>query len=300
MKKRIFIGSSIEAKGLAEYLQRGLQEEFECVLWYEGFFSLGNHYYTDLIQKIITFDYAVMIGGEDDLVKRISTGSEKISPRDNVYLEYGLFSGILSPRRVLLLMHEKCMVASDLLGMSISQYRDGEQAVAIVERWLQGHTDPSVHRAISGRDVGLMPTVGIAVGYYYNFIKPFLGKLFESDMECPAGLTVLVPTFVCDDVGFYKRDLMLRRRLKEEVILKYRILRDVSDESELRLYDIPSSILSLFKTVNYVFGISEGNTADTLFAKQRALDDFYEHLQTLIAGDYEASRTVSMERYTLE
>ena len=92
MKKRIFIGSSLESRDLAGLLQDTLSEDFACVLWYEDFFSLENHYYTDLIQKIITSDYAIMIGGEDDFVKRISTQTEKIAPRDNVYLEYGLFS----------------------------------------------------------------------------------------------------------------------------------------------------------------------------------------------------------------
>lgn len=47
MKKRIFIGSSLESRDLACLLQETLSKELECVLWYEDFFSLGNHYYTD-------------------------------------------------------------------------------------------------------------------------------------------------------------------------------------------------------------------------------------------------------------
>ena len=296
MKKRIFIGSSLESKGIAEALQGSLSQDFEFVLWYEDFFSLGKHYYTDLIQKIITFDYAIMIGGEDDYVKRISNQSEKIAPRDNVYLEYGLFSGILSPNKVLLLLHKNCKVASDLLGMALSKYRDSEEAVSMAISWVNKHSERDIHRALSRKDVGLMPTVGIAVGYYYNFLKPFVDKLLTCEPDKVFKLRVLVPTFVCDDVAFYKRDLMKKKKLKDELVQNYRIMVDPAAVEMLELYDVPSNILSLFKTVNYVFEISEGNTDDTLCAKVRALDDFYNNLQILVSNDYEVKSAVSLER----
>ena len=47
--------------------------------------------------RIISFDFAIMIGGVDDFVKRMPKKKyKKYSPRDNVYLEFGLFSGFLS------------------------------------------------------------------------------------------------------------------------------------------------------------------------------------------------------------
>ena len=297
MKKRIFIGSSLETKDLANSLREALRDEFECVLWYDGFFSLGNHFYTDLVQKIITFDYAIMIGGEDDLVKRISDQSEKVSPRDNIYLEYGLFSGMLSPSRVLFLLHERCRVASDLMGMSISQYQSEEQAVLRVKEWIKDRCDEKRRRSISQKDIGLMPTVGIAVGYYYNFIKPFVDKLTAADMDREIKLTVLVPTFVCDNVSFYSRSLIMRKGLKNENLRDFRILVDPKEENVLHMYDIPNTILALFKTVNYIFGESDTNTDDTICAKQRALDDFYDNLQVLISNDYLVKSIVSLERF---
>lgn len=297
MKKRIFIGSSIESKELADRLQRAFEQDFECVLWYEDFFTLGNHYYTDLIQKIITFDYAIMIGGEDDFVKRISTQKEKIAPRDNVYLEYGLFSGILSPNKVLLLVNEKCKTASDLSGMSLPTYSNAEQATTIAQAWIAKQCETGTHRALSRKDVGLMPTAGIAVGYYYNFLKPLIDKLSINQADTEIRITVLIPNFVCDDVAVYKRLLARKMRLKDTLIQNYRILAGENTEDTLQLYDIPSSILTLFKTVNFVFEISEGNTEDTLRAKMRALDDFYDNLQILITNDYFAMSIVSLKRF---
>lgn len=297
MKKRIFIGSSLESKDLAYLLQNELQEEFECVLWYEDFFSLGNHYYTDLVQKIVTFDYAIMIGGADDSVTRLSTKSEKIAPRDNIYLEYGLFSGILSPKKVLLLLHESCMVASDLLGMSLSQYKSDEQAISIARTWIEAQRRRGELRSLSRGDIGLMPTVGIAVGYYYNFLKPFLESLKKEGLDENAVLHVLVPDFVSESVSDYGQMLVFERKLKDERINGFRILIDPQSTEGLDMYDVPSTVLVLFKTVNYIFGISDVDNEDTLCAKQRALDDFYENLKALIAGSLLARRIVVLERY---
>ena len=300
MKKRIFIGSSLESKELAYTLQDALQEEFDCVLWYENFFSLGNHYYTDLIQKIITFDYAIMIGGEDDLVTRLSTKSKKTAPRDNIYLEYGLFSGILSPSKVLLLIHRNCVVASDLLGMSLSQYKNNEEATLIAKEWLKEQTSPSHPRILSRRDIGLMPTVGLAVAYYHNFIKPLLNELKTSNVEKKSKLTIFVPAFICNDPNSYNHELIMRKELINNEIgknRKFRIMIDPQEKNILSMYDVPTTILALFMTANYVFGSVDGcNSDDLTRAKLRSLDDFYENLQILISNDYDAKRIIKLER----
>lgn len=297
MKKRIFIGSSIESKELAGMLQDAFKEEFECVLWYENFFSLGKHYYTDLVQKIITFDYAIMIGGEDDLVKRLSNQNEKISPRDNVYLEYGLFSGVLSPGKVLLLLHENCIAASDLSGMTILRYKNVETAVDNARQWINNmeYYTQGIG-SISRKDIGLMPTVGIVVGYFYNFLKPFAHKVFESSVGTEPKLTVLVPSFVCDSVDIYKTILIKRLHLKENIVCNYRILETTLENGEHQMYDIPSTLLALYKTVNYVFELPEGDNNDTICAKMRALNDFYNNLQILVSSDYIVKNMVSVER----
>ena len=40
-----------------------------------------------------------ILGGKDDLSVRLKSRKVKISPRDNIYLEFGLYAGILSPAR---------------------------------------------------------------------------------------------------------------------------------------------------------------------------------------------------------
>jgi len=293
MKKRVFIGSSVESKELAYKIQQRLSDNFDCVLWYEGFFSIGNHFYSDLIQKIITFDYAIMIGGVDDFVTRISTQAQKNSPRDNIYLEYGLFSGILSPKRVLLLIDSKCVPASDLSGMSLAQYQNGEHAVDLAADWIDNDKKETI---LTGKNVELLPTVGIAVGYYYNFLKPFFNSLFSSEsLPCDFKLHIFFPDYICNDVDYYKQELISEKHLTEKIITKYRILVNEDDPKVLHMYDIPNTILTLFKTVDYIFRVQDGNTDDTLYAKQKALNNFYDNLKILISNDYKIKKHIVLE-----
>lgn len=97
-----FYCSSTESFKVAETVQTLMEPEFECEIWNKNFFELNQSTYDNLIQKAPSFDYAVFIGGPDDTVIRRNTGGKagkKIAPRDNVYLEFALYAGILSAAR---------------------------------------------------------------------------------------------------------------------------------------------------------------------------------------------------------
>lgn len=51
----------------------------------------------------ISFDYAIFIGGKDDYVRRESDRTHKYAARDNVYLEFGLYAGILTYLSIVIL-----------------------------------------------------------------------------------------------------------------------------------------------------------------------------------------------------
>jgi hypothetical protein len=214
-----------------------------------------------------------------------------------VYLEYGLFSSLLSPSRVLFLLHRNCVAASDLAGMSLLQYSENHEAVALAKGWLEGLCAPKSSRALGRQELELLPTVGVAVGYFYNFLKPFCERLLQSEDAPRFALRVLVPDFVCDDMAFYKREVAWRENAREEVLERFRILVRKEENGSLELFDVPTSILTLFKTVNYIFDVQEGNSEDTLCAKSRALENFCDHLQVLVAGDMQLKRLVKIQRF---
>lgn len=53
----------------------------------------------------------------------------KLAPRDNVYLEFALYGGILSVPRSFFMMDEKCKAASDLNGVTLFYYNDQEDSI---------------------------------------------------------------------------------------------------------------------------------------------------------------------------
>lgn len=240
-----------------------------------------------------------MIGAADDLVKRISTNREKISPRDNVYLEYGLFSGFLAPKRVLLLIHQDCSPASDLAGMSLLTYSNITDAIQKAHNWIADLTSHSA-TVISRKDIELLPTVGIAVGYYDNFVNKFVYELRSqvfSKSNSDFLLNIYVPTFLTKNVNDYTLDLIDRLNLEKDTICNFRILKSLDTSNILNLYDVPTTITALFKTVDYIFGV-DGNSEDMNYAKLRALDNFCDTLSILIKDNLSTRNKVKIIRYS--
>lgn len=290
-KKRIFVGSSVESKEIAEQLENKLGEKYEVVLWYENFFSIGQHFFRELITKIISFDFAIMIGGVDDFVERMPHKiSSKYAPRDNVYLEYGLFSGFLSANRVLFLIHEQCTVASDLMGMSLAVYRSQADAIDYAEKWIEQY--PKRRRQIPEANVELLPIYGIAIGYYYNFIEPFIKELYlAEDLGCnKVRLNICIPDFIIRDPKEYQSLYYNKDNLEFRSLYNFRIHAEKENpEGVLCLYDVPNTMLALFKTVDSILGITIQDTEDSICAKQRALESFGGILASLISQNTYAS-----------
>ncbi len=309
-KKRIFVGSSSETKALADRIKEKMAPICDCEVWGEKFFEVGGYVYLDLVKKAIGFDYAIFIGGADDKVIRLSKNTEKISPRDNVYLEYGMYSSILSTNKSLFLVHEDCLVASDLAGMTLKTYREDTDALIICEKWI---LDSIEGKHEFSKNVELLPTVGIAVGYYYNFLKPVLDELsstrkFTFDDKVYAikekKLIVNVPAYLesgVEAITEYKRALISQHDLEDAFLGRYRVLVDPNglESGVLRLYDMPSTLLAVLKTIDFVFGLSEDELGpqDAQFAKFRAFDNFIDTLIDMIRGKSRLAAYVEFRRF---
>lgn len=311
-KKRVFIGSSMETKELAKQIKKRIEQNCDCFAWYDDFFEVGNYVYNDLLRKAITYDYAILIGGEDDRVIRIYNQDEKISPRDNIYLEYGMFSGILSTNRILFLLHSGCRVASDLKGMTLAEYSDEAAAVDISEKWIHNSIEGLRPQIFSARDIELLPTVGISVGYFYNFVQPFLEilastrKFVFEGREYPIQskkLIVNIPAYLESGdhaIAEYQKTVIENENLENALLGRYRILINPDDlnKGQLIIYDVPSTLLSVFKTIDYVFDIQGGiDTEDSKNAKFRALDNFCDNLVRLMEGKQRLSKYIEFRHF---
>lgn len=121
-KPSIFIGSSTEGLPFARAIRTNLDGNAEVTLWDEGFFKPGNTFIETLLNSLPRFDFAVLVLTPDDWVR--SRDDERLSPRDNVVFELGLFMGRLGRLRTFM-VHQadaKTKIPTDLAGVTTAQY----------------------------------------------------------------------------------------------------------------------------------------------------------------------------------
>lgn len=174
LKPRIFIGSSSESKEEALLVKQCLEHNYDCIVWIDNFFELNENTYKNLIKQSIGFDYAIFIGGVDDAVTRIMNGKSKFAPRDNVYLEFGLYAGILSSNRSFFIIHKSCSIASDLSGITVLEYNENNdisRCCKTIETKIQN--EEKINR------ISLLPSTSLAIGYFENFLKRVSKPLYD-------------------------------------------------------------------------------------------------------------------------
>lgn len=120
---RIFIASSGERLNMAIEVGSWLEGmNVEPVLWNEPeVFPLGAYTWDALIDLSENVDAAIFIFGEDDQIW--FRGESTMTVRDNVLLEYGLFSGKLSKANTIFLCDGRPKLASDLEGITWGDIR---------------------------------------------------------------------------------------------------------------------------------------------------------------------------------
>lgn len=105
MKKKVFIGSSSQAKEKATIVKYILGElGAETTLWWidPQTFIPGTVIIDSLIRAANEHDAAVFILNKDDEITKSSPESKKYLPRDNVLIEAGMFMGVLGKESVAL------------------------------------------------------------------------------------------------------------------------------------------------------------------------------------------------------
>src|SRR5262249_39111506 len=91
LRPRAFIGSSREGLPIAEAIQQNLDYSCEATIWYQGVFGLGGGTLESLVDRLESFDFAILVLTPDDVT--VSREQTQQSPRDNVLLELGMFLG---------------------------------------------------------------------------------------------------------------------------------------------------------------------------------------------------------------
>ncbi|MGE9942075.1 STING domain-containing protein [Bariatricus sp. SGI.161] len=299
MKQQIFIGSSSETEHIAEMVKQKLQSEFECTTWKEHFFELNESIYKNLVKNSIGFSYAIFIGGADDEVWRLSQMVSKTGIRDNVYIEYGLYAGVLSPAHSFFIIDKRCSVATDLSGITLLYYAD-ENDVAVCCEQIKNQIEQE--EKISR--IQLLPSTSLAIGYYENFLKQVCQAIYTLEVVEIEGikynvkdtfkrLHMVLPSDTLMDWKSWAEVYYRESRLENiEVMLPLRYVglkinvEKLKRENELHIIDVPQTLRSSFKAVDLVLEKAcVGETDFSIRAKKREVYNFIRTIENLKKED---------------
>lgn len=125
MKPKVFIGSSSEGLEVARKIKLELDHDFEIVIWNQGIFeNLGLSFLETLEETVKKYDFGIFVFTPDDQIE--SRGDVKLSARDNVIFELGLFVGHLSRKQAFIVhpKNKKLKILSDYDGIVKAEYDD--------------------------------------------------------------------------------------------------------------------------------------------------------------------------------
>lgn len=205
-RQNVIIFSSGKNVRVAHEIAQHLDSEVCCPIVWDVFFkriygaeyALNKPYalFPFLIKKIPSFDYAIIVAGDDDTVfKNGQEGEAVVTTRDNVIFELGLCSMALGEKRVVIVRHESVRLIDDLRGYdnSMESY-PGDGPCLLSARNVQvktydysGFDDlPAISKQICDyvrqsfldySPVVVGSACSTAMGYKDNFLIPIVDRL---------------------------------------------------------------------------------------------------------------------------
>ncbi len=192
LRPHIFIGSSSEAKAIAEQIKSELSDVAECKIWYKQF-DFGNSAYEDLVNKLSLYDYGILVASTDD--STTSRGIKRLSMRDNVLFEFGLFAGRFGRQRSFLFAEEGVKIPSDLNGITLPFFKSaksrkffhfGKTTPDLLDLQKKSITESCdqirehIKKRVNIFDYGFLPSTSLAYGYFNNFVLKAVKNLIDS------------------------------------------------------------------------------------------------------------------------
>lgn len=305
MKPTIIIFSSTKSLPVAEGIRDNLQETFETELWTEGLFDEHNTIpLLVFLKKLMCYDCAAVILGDDDLRQKEGTGPTESVPRDNVIFELGAAMARMGPQKTFV------FTPADR-NVSLPSYFRG-----VMVKVYHQHTGPrGCYKASTGSACGDirrcvktmkedafhsdLPAQGLAIGYFNNFIERLYREL-RDDQDLPlndprewkpsCGFTVT--SFIPDNIITREsadrklRDLgainVMVRLSRDRDMSVYALPRD-SLTDPLHIVDIPTTLLTSTKIIENIDAFW-GNFGDVDFQKRlqrRELISFTRKLRSM-------------------
>ncbi|GAA5142486.1 hypothetical protein GCM10023213_28530 [Prosthecobacter algae] len=126
MKPSIIIFSSKKSLPVAEGIRDNLQDAFIPELWTEGLFDEHNTIpLWVFLKKLMCYDCAAVVLGDDDIRHKEGKGESEAVPRDNVIFELGAALARIGPQKTFIFTPEdkNVLLPSYFRGVMVKGYR---------------------------------------------------------------------------------------------------------------------------------------------------------------------------------
>jgi hypothetical protein len=271
-KPHILICSSTKSLPIAEGVKQNLERNFYASIWTEDLFN--EHNTTALntfLKKLMCFDSAVIVLGPDDVQLNGRPGKRCHVPRDNVILELGAAMARMGIKKTFILApnQPKLKLPTYFTGLEPLTYTQCEDINPVSAT---GTASIQIRNQLNRLEQDVfhsdLPAIGLAYGYFNNFLLPVYNSLCErKSVVLPPGekawklddgfsITVVLPNSLLTRAS---AERILR---KEFLCVESRIeLRDgrnlsvysqkrAKSNSPLKIIDIPTTLLTSAEVIN--------------------------------------------------
>ena len=315
-KPHAAIFSSGKSVPFAEGAKLNLERDFTVDLWTENFFDGNNTLpLNTFLKKLLCYDLAVLVLGDDDVQLEKGGNGQVWVPRDNVIFELGATMARMGTQKTFLLTPEAPAV-------KLPTYFTGVDPLTYQKREDGNHAAGTGGACIKIRDRmrrleqdafhSDLPALGLAYGYFFNFVLAVHSTLREiqtvrfSKSETSwmpqhgFRLSIVIPEALMTrhriddfmaDVGAENVHILLKDGRDVSVYALPRVIPD----APLEILDIPTTLLTSEKIIQRVdsfWGGGDRAFKETLMRREIAA--FARRIRGLIIEEQLSERRIQV------
>ena len=257
------------------------------------------------------YEYGIVVATSDD--KLVSRKKQSYTARDNVLFEFGLFMGRLGKQKSFLIKEKGIKIPSDLLGIELLEFTDRNAPDINLQIEACCRSIIFFIKSRSGIfDGGMYPSIPLAYGYYHNSLCPAARHLRINRTVRAKGEEMILNSFqfrilIPDDLRNDMKDKVELKKSDDKWIqleiptsatrsFNFYILESDWGKTDLDIYDIPTTLNSLYQTIKEFAGSNSlGRTVQEEQVEQREIRHFKKVVDYLIAENNITKNLVTTE-----
>jgi len=222
--------------------------------------------------------------------------------------------GRLGKFRILIMLEEEAKAPSDFEGIHISKFKSpkSNKPSASLKKQIE-----VIHKHINQRyklpELGLLPSTGIAVGFYGNFIERVCNYLRPVETEIIDGIhyntfevQVVIPTRIQHNMqnsatNYFKENGFTPHSFKPQIgrDIRTSIAPDKNKPNKLLICDIPTTLSALYDSIEmYLAYALASESKEFELIEAREMNNFIAVLKCKISRDAFSKKVVEFIEYS--